>query len=790
MKRLLSLLLCFVACSTLAQSLTVESIMRDPKWIGVAPSGAFWGEDSRTIYFNWNPSAVGVAVEKMPSDSLYHLTLSDHTPRKVPRAERLQIPSPGVYNRNRTQKLFEQEGDLFLMDLKTARQRQLTNTVEPETAPAFNADEARVTFRRSGNLFSMTLATGEVAQLTNFLPGKKAEPKTGDQERWLKTDQLALFDVLRERKTKREATERNTKAERPRRPKEFYLDERTLENPQASPDGRFVTFRLLKAASGAKSAAVPNYVTETGFTEDLTARTKVGAALGSYQFFVYDVAKDTIQEVSTKNLPGLADKPDYVKDYQRVDTAKKVRSVVIHGPVWSPDGKNAVVIARSLDNKDRWILALDPATRSLKPLDRQRDEAWVGGPGIAGWLSSGWTGFLADNETVVFHSEASGYSHLYAVNVRTGEKNQLTSGTFEVQQAQLSRDRKTIYFTTNEVHPGEQNFYRMAGTGGARTRLTNLPGGADFTLSPDETQILIRNSVSNRPWELFVQPNQPGGIATQLTQSLTPEFKAYPWREPQLVRIKASDGADVYARLYVPEPGKKTGAAVVFVHGAGYLQNAHKWWSQYFREYLFHNLLVEKGYTVLDLDYRASAGYGRDWRTGIYRHMGGKDLSDNVDGANWLVQNQGIDAKRIGIYGGSYGGFITLMALFTKPGVFAAGAALRPVTDWAAYNHPYTSAILNEPQTDSLAYRRSSPIYHAAGLTGQLLICHGMVDVNVHFQDVVRLTQRLIELKKENWELAPYPVEDHAFTEPSSWTDEYKRILKLFDETLAKKSTE
>jgi len=113
--------------------------------------------------------------------------------------------------------------------------------------------------------------------------------------------------------------------------------------------------------------------------------------------------------------------------------------------------------------------------------------------------------------------------------------------------------------------------------------------------------------------------------------------------------------------------------------------------------------------------------------------------------------------------------------------VFAAGAALRPVTDWAHYNHGYTSSILNLPQKDQEAYQRSSPIYHAAGLQGALLICHGMVDVNVHFQDSVRLAQKLIELRKENWELAVYPVEDHGFVQDSSWADEYKRILKLFE---------
>jgi dipeptidyl aminopeptidase/acylaminoacyl peptidase len=283
-------------------------------------------------------------------------------------------------------------------------------------------------------------------------------------------------------------------------------------------------------------------------------------------------------------------------------------------------------------------------------------------------------------------------------------------------------------------------------------------------------------------------PNRAGGAGTRVTTSPSAEWQAHKWVEPQLVTYKARDGATVYARLYTPEmvgaTRHPTAPAVVFVHGAGYLQNAHRYWSSYYREYMFHHLLASRGYVVLDPDYRASAGYGRDWRTAIYRWMGGHDLNDVVDGAGYLAATQKVNAKRIGVYGGSYGGFITLMALFTSPDTFAAGAALRPVTDWAHYNHPYTANILNEPQGDAEAYRKSSPIYFAENLKAALLICHGMVDVNVHFQDSVRLVQRLIELGKENWELALYPVENHGFVQPTSWADEYRRILALFQRTL------
>lgn len=816
MLRLYYLAIAVMACPAFAQPqpaasssrLTVEKIMQDPKnWVGTSPSGVFWAEDGKTVYFNWNP-------EKAKGDSLYKVVLAgDRKPQKVSPAERRSLPSgPGVYNRDRSLKLYDKNGDLFLVDCRTYQTRQLTNTVDREANPQFSGDERAVVFSRGGNLFRMTLSNGELSQITYFDPGaKRAEAKSNTQETLLKKEQLGLFDVLRERKEKRDESEKIDKADTPKRPKQFYTEGRMLMSPQLSPDGKFVTFTLAKAASGAKSTVVPSYVTESGFTEDLPARTKVGAPLASYELFVYDIDRDTIQAVSLRTVPGITDRINVTggaATSAKPDTSKRaaLRSVTISNVLWSPQATNryAVLVLRAQDNKDRWIMQLDPVTRTLKLIDRQHDDAWVGGPNIGFGPNPGTLGFLADGQTLYFQSEADGYSHLYTVNLTTGERKQLTSGRFEVQQVTLSKDKQFFFLTTNEVHPGEQHLYRMAVTGGPRERLTTMTGANDVTLSPDERSMVIRHSYANRPWELYLagleqqstanskkrtatkkEAGSVGATPVQLTDSPSAEFKAYPWRDPQVVTIPARDGQAIYARLYKPSGDvKPNGRAVVFVHGAGYLQNAHKWWSQYFREYMFHNLLVDKGYTVLDIDYRASAGYGRDWRTGIYRHMGGKDLTDHVDAAAWLVKNHGVEANRIGIYGGSYGGFITLMAMFTTPGTFAAGAALRPVTDWAAYNHGYTANILNEPQTDSLAYRRSSPIYFADGLKGHLLICHGMVDVNVHYQDAVRLAQRLIELKKENWELASYPMEDHGFVEPTSWMDEYKRILKLFEERL------
>ena len=766
-------------------TLTVEKIMRDPKWIGTSPSNVYWSADGNSLYFNWNP-------DKSPSDSVYFITLTNHSPVKASILEKQNtIPDyNSTWNTNRTAYVFTKDGDVFFKDVKSGNTKRIIQTTEKETNPVFSFDDKKIVYTSNMNLYAWDIATGETMQLTN-LESKDPEKKTtvSPEDQWLKSDQLQYLKVLKERKEKQDAIDAYNKSLFPKELRSINIGVRVLQDVTISPDGTFVSYRLTKTSPDATTTIVPNYVTESGFTSEIRGRTKVGEPQNNSEFFIYDRKNDTVFAIKTDSLPGIRDLPDYVKDYpkkfeEQIKEAP-VRPVIIGNISWSPNGNHAVLDIRSQDNKDRWLMLFDPANAKLKPLDRQRDEAWIGGPGTGGFsgVNAGWI----NENTFWFQSEVTGYSHLYTVNIMSGEKKALTSGKYEVQQAQLSNDKKYFYISTNEVHPGEQQFYRLAVTGGKAERITTMTGANQVTISPDEKYIAILYSYSNKPWELYLQENKPGGKVEQVTtKAMSDEFKSYPWRDPEIITFIARDGAQVPARLYKPSTPSRGKPAVLFVHGAGYLQNAHKWWSYYFREFMFNNLLADNGYYVLDIDYRASAGYGRDWRTAIYRHMGGKDLDDNVDGVNYLVKTYGVDPKRVGMFGGSYGGFITLMALFTAPDVFAAGAALRPVTDWANYNQGYTSAILNEPYNDSLAYRRSSPIYFAEGLKSHLLICHGMVDINVHFQDAVKLTQRLIELGKDNWEIAPFPMEDHGFVEPSSWTDEYKRIFKLFETELKK----
>lgn len=765
--------------------LSVEKIMKDPKWIGSSPSNLQWSADGTTLYFDWNP-------DNATADSLYFVTLQNKVPQKLPAAQRnkLVLARNAIYNQELTQFVFSREGDIYLVNSKNGQSKRITHTAAVESNPAFSFNDSKVLFQQNQDLYAWDIASGEWTQLISFqktAPVTDADKKKGnEQEEWLKKDQLTWMHVVKERKEKQEGTEAYNKSlPKAKEIRKVYFGDKSVRNVQASADGRFISYVLFKPDQSTKSTIVPNYVTLSGFTEDIPARTKVGTPSGISELFVYDLEKDTILAVKTEGLPGINDQPDYVKDYpekKKKDSAQALRGVSIGRVSWSPTGNRAIVEIVSNDNKDRWIMQLIAGTAELKIVDRQRDDAWIGGPGIS--IYSANTGWINEN-TIWFQSEETGYSHLYRFNLVSGTKTALTSGSYEVQSAELSKDKKYFYITTNEVHAGEKHFYRLPVTGGKSERLTQLTGANQVALSPTEKQIAFLHSYSNKPWELFFQEAKSTAKGQQLTfKAQSDLFRSYAWRDPELVQVPASDGQSVPARLYRPAKPDPSKPAVIFVHGAGYLQNAHKWWSSYFREYMFHNLLADQGYYVLDMDYRGSAGYGRNWRTGIYRHMGGKDLSDHIDGAKYLANQFDVDPKRIGIYGGSYGGFITLMGLFTSPGTFAAGAALRPVTDWAHYNHGYTSNILNTPVEDSIAYRRSSPIYFAEGLQDHLLICHGVVDVNVHFQDVMRLNQRLIELGKENWQIAMYPVEDHGFVEPSSWTDEYKRIYQLFEERL------
>ncbi len=636
---------------------------------------------------------------------------------------------------------------------------------------------------KDNQLFQFSFSPAQFRQLTNFKPGDKAEPS--DKPNYLQEQQLALFETLRSTKEKQAAERAFRKQNTDPQRTPFYLNGKNLREMNFSIINEACLFTTSTYQEN-EATVYPAFITENGYTLAKNARTKVGSTPPSHEMYLTSYRTDTTWQVDFSALSGINKRPAFFADYPDREYEDYEKNLIYHLHGFNEAGTKGLIEIKSYDNKDRWIGYVDSENGTFTELNHQHDEAWIGGPGITGWnMVPGTMGWL-DNNQVYYQSEKTGYSHLYLMDCTTQKETALTAGNFEIHDVELSADKKVLYITTNETHPGNRSFYALDIASKKRTSILTKDGNHEVDVSPNGKWLLVNYSAKNKPWELYIAANKENSTLKQITSSQKPAFTAYSWRKPEVVTFKAADSTTIYARIYQPNEKVKNNAAVLFVHGAGYLQNAHNWWSGYYREYMFNNLLCDMGYTVLDIDYRASKGYGRDYRTAIYRWMGGKDLSDHIDGRHYLINKHGIDSSRIGIYGGSYGGFITLMALLTEPGKFACGAAIRSVTDWAHYNHPYTSNILNTPQDDPLAFEKSSPIYFAEGLQDHLLMLHGIVDDNVQYQDVARLSQRFIELGKKNWDLVGYPIQPHGFKETASWVDEYGRILELFESQLNK----
>lgn len=743
-----------------AFALTIPSIMRGAEVVGREPSNIRWSPDGQWIHFEWLPPGTSWKESLRP----YRVRAR---PGAVPEAlsdaaadSLAPLVADGPVSRDRRRKVVAADGDLYLVTLPAGAVTRLTRTAAAEQALGFDAAGARVFFRRDGNVLALDLASGAVDQLTDLRTGPAPDSarRAAGQKAFLEREDQTLFEVIRDRQRQDSLDKARRQSREMGRAKTVWLQPREQVGQLIpSPDGRWVFLTTSIPGNGA-ATRIPNYVTLDGYTEDITGRTKVGDTQSRQRVGILDTRTSTV-----KWLAPVAG-----------DSAQVYGSLFGWG--WNDAGTSLLFRTVTREYTRRAIHRLDVDSVRLATIDVLVDTAWIDGP------CSTCAGWLPGDAGVWFVSEADGWAHLYTIRADGTGRQQRTRGQWEVLDVDLLPDRTRFALHTSEPSVYERHLYLMPVAGGPAVRVTTAVGGHAARLSPDGRLAADVYSESNRPPELMLVTVAGGAEPARLTTSPTPEWLAFPWIRPEIVEVPASDGIKVPARIYRPADvgAQPNGAAVIFVHGAGYLHNVHRFWSSYYREYMFHHYLARQGYIVLDLDYRGSAGYGRDWRTAIYRHMGGRDLQDQVDGARWLQATYNISPDRIGIYGGSYGGFITLMALFTEGRWFGAGAALRSVTDWAHYNHGYTANILNEPQEDSVAYRQSSPIYFAEGLEDPLLMAHGMVDVNVHFQDIVRLSQRLIELGKTDWELAVYPVEDHGFVRPDSWTDEYRRIDDLF----------
>jgi dipeptidyl aminopeptidase/acylaminoacyl peptidase len=770
--------------ATAQHGVTLEKIMADPDWIGPAVRDEYWSADSRSVYYSSKRRDSSIV-------DLHRLDLAGGQDRSVDPKAMSDADGPPVFDGYGKRAAFVRNGDIFVRDLGTGGLRQITRSAQKNTSPQFSADGRLLSFRVDNEWFVHDFERGVTAPAAIVKAEKDpdAAPKADD----LRDMQLRTFSTLKRLHDESEAAKKHAeelrKGDATRAATPFYLGEDvSIRDTELSPDARWLlVVTVPKSATKGFEGKLTRYVTESGYEEFETERVRVGRNPPAPQSLVLlNLIDHTAHALGIETLPGINDDP--LKSVREENHGAGVRTqrrdVVVIGDepdpgaggiAWSRDGEALAIQLLSIDNKDRWIASVDLAKYALVPQHRLTDPAWIG------WTFNEF-GWLGDSRTLWYESEESGFAHLYT-KARNAAPRALTQGHFEVSEPMLSADGRWFYVLSNEAAPYSYDVYRVPSSGGNLQRVTELAGVEKFSLDRAGKQLLVRHSSPYVAAQLAVVKAEGAGAARELTDTRTAEYKSMAWVVPEIVKVPSThfDG-EIFAKVYRPAgtpAGKRP--AVIFIHGAGYMQNVHLRYPYYFREQLFNNFLVQNGYVVLDMDYRASAGYGRDWRAAIYRQMGHPELDDLLDGKKWLAERASADPQRVGLYGGSYGGFMTLMALFRAPGEFAAGAALRPVTDWMQYDHNYTSAILNDPQMDPIAYARSSPIEFAGGLRDALLICHGVIDDNVLFEDSMRLYQRLIELHKDDFAISPYPLDRHAFTNADSWLDEYKRIYRLFE---------
>ena len=748
--------------------LTLRDVSRNDRWIGTGARDLRWSPDGSAVYFRWHPAPS--TADDPEADPWYRADRDGRSAARVPDSLVALIPSDDVqWSRDGRVAAWVSGGGVYLYDARRepATTRRIVAGAQPARGLQVAATGRSVDFLMGEDLYRWDISEGALRRLTRIVR-RPADGRT-DAQRWLVAQQEELLGAIRERQERERVAGRHARSVAFGAPQPVPLPEgAAVEDMRMSPDDRFVTVSVRIPDRKRPPTLYMDYATESGYAETRQARGKVGEPRDAFRFGI--VAVDPLIDPDSVTARWL-ELPDAAG-----------RPAITYGPYWNLEGTGGVIATITQDDKDLWISRLDPATGRTTVVDHQRDSAWLGGPpiqannvrpGLIEWLPGG---------RLVFASEKSGWSHLYLAEPN-GTIRPLTSGEWETRGAQLSRDRSLWLLRTSREHPADDHLYTMPAAGGPLVRLTTEEGRSDGVLSPDGRRLAVLFSRSDRLPDLWLRDPVPDARSTRVTVSGSDEFWRHRWLQPEIVTIPHPDGGIVWAGLYKPATPDSRRPAVVYVHGGGYRQFAQRGWSVYGFSRASHygmlNYLTQLGYTVLDFDYRGSAGYGRDYRTDIYRSMGQKDVDGAVAAARWLARTQGVDSTRIGIYGVSYGGFMTLMSLFRYPGVFAAGISAAGVTDWAHYSDSWTSRILNRPHEDPDAYRLSSPIYHAEGLADPLLIQHGLLDGNVQFQDAVRLEQRLIELEKD-FEVIYYPLEEHVIGSEPALYDFQKRLTAFF----------
>lgn len=447
---------------------------------------------------------------------------------------------------------------------------------------------------------------------------------------------------------------------------------------------------------------------------------------------------------------------------------------------WLPDGKKLCYQIEDRNQKRLGVWIHDVETRESKLIHEEKENEWVE---LHDDLQ-----FLEKDSQFTWSSEQSGWRHFYLGHFDKEfdagtQLAPITKGNWDVKKLlKLDEKNRVAYFTADEKSPSEQHFYRVDLNGENFRRISQEEGWHTITLSPDFQSYVDVYSNPLRPQSMSIH-RIDGTRVAYLEENRVAELEQYRLQKPEFFEFSSEEGLRFHARILKPEnfdPSKKY-PAIIFVYGGPGSQTVLKSWGG--DRDLWHQMMAQKGYVVFTMDGRGTGGYGKTWTRSVYKDLGRLEALDQAAGAKYLKSLPYVNSNRIGIWGWSYGGYMTCMSMLLAPEQFQAGVAVAPVTTWRNYDTHYTERFMGLPNENVDGYERSSPITHAKNLKGKLLLVHGMADDNVHFQDTVLLIDALVKTGR-SFDLMTYPGKRHSIPGRDARIHLFNKITNFFVQNL------
>ena len=422
--------------------------------------------------------------------------------------------------------------------------------------------------------------------------------------------------------------------------------------------------------------------------------------------------------------------------------------------VWSPNSQEVMAERLNRVQNKLDLLLANAHTGKTKSVLHEEDKYWINVSGEPHFLSSG-NRFLWTNER-------TGFRHLYLYGIDGKVQAQLTNGEWQVDKVvSVDESHDRVFYTSTEISPMERQLYSVRLDGSDKQRLTVGAGTHDDTVSPGGSYYVDDFSSTESPVRSTIHSAQGEELAVyrDADRSALERFDLQPVEN---VTVKTADGATLYAHLTKPagfQPGQKY-PAIVWIYGGPGIQEVKNQWGGVSWE----QMMAQHGFVIWQLDNRGSTGRGHAFESVIYHNLGAHELSDQKEGIEYLVSLGFVDPNRIGMSGGSYGGYMTLYTATHAPGLLRAAVAAAPVTDWRNYDSIYTERYMGLPKENSEGYSGSSPLNAAADLGDtKLLILHNIEDDNVHFQNSIQMANAL-ETAQKLFFMVVYPEKTHPIT--------------------------